>query len=71
MTERTTISVSKDTKRLLDEDRDSQPWDTYLANLIQSNSQDTEILTEAHIDDIASRTAKRVWENMPQEARSR
>ena len=63
--ERTTISVTKETKDALNSHRDGQKWDQFLRGLIQNDSTANEGgLTEAHIDDIAQAAAQKTVDEL-------
>lgn len=71
MADRTTITVSKETKDTLDQHRGDRPWDLFLRSLIQSNSSGGlgVTLTSSSVNDVAAETAKRTADEL--EARLR
>lgn len=70
MPDRTTITVSTETKSLLNDHRGGAKWDRFLKSLIQPNSSgDSVVVAEKSVDDIAARTAKKTVEEMRTELR--
>lgn len=63
MADRTTISVSEETKALLDEQRGSDPWDQFLQDLA-TDSDDRVVIHPDSVAEIADHTATKVADEM-------
>jgi len=67
----TTITVKEETKEKLNEQRDRQPWDVYLTQLLESESGDIQFedltveLEASERQKLAEEVAKKVTENIP------
>jgi hypothetical protein len=68
MTDRTTISCSRETKALLDELRDGQPWNEFLQDLAEGDTNSNEFqgqpLTADDVSLIAGEVADEVENRM-------
>lgn len=64
MSDRTTISVSEDTKAKLDDARDGTPWDEFLWSLVDSDGADVVELSPESVEDVANAVARKTADEL-------